>query len=213
MEISINKLYFPTGPDEEVPPFTGELSINGKDAGHFENMGARNATMIFPIDEGGKIRIAGAAHLLALHHDMNEDSKKTLAVPSPMQAFTSQIEALTLFQYHLMGGGSQTNEYADLMDKLEEKALIHGIPGKECSVFLLDRSVEQLMGTPKDVAWFTDFLRFYFHRKLPPLHEVFNSNIPESILTNAGLKPLPQDPFTDYPKWCRNRNKKKGQNL
>ncbi len=183
MKIQLKNIHHSEQLSEETNAFSASLYINDFKAGTASNRGHGGSTDYYPLSDHGKQLIKTA-----------EEYCKTL----PSEKFTYDGTEYTLdsnLENHIDKLLRQHLEQKDLqkfrskLNKATQQTIAFGIPDQSFNKLRLKFPVDMILAHPNGRNILTDIL---IRRVKPELKEgevILNTNIPESILKNAGLKP------------------------
>lgn len=185
MKIELKKIKHVPSLSEETEAFTAELYIDGARAGVASNRGYGGNTGYRAFDSAGEKLIRKAeAYCQAL-------PGKVLTGETGMDGHIIPMN-LELFIDDLLYTHLEEKERARFSRKLEHDAsttLVFGKPGQSYTQLKFIMTIQQILARPENREPFINAIK---HRVLPALKDgdiLLNTNIPEDILRDAGLRP------------------------
>jgi hypothetical protein len=183
MKIQLKNIQHSEALSEETNAFSANLYINDIKAGTASNRGHGGPTDYHAFHERGRQLIQEA-----------EEYCKTL----PPETFTAGGEEYTLdsnlegyidnlLQKHLEQKDLQ--KFRAKLDKAIQQTIVFGIPDQSYSKLRLKFPVDLILAHPNGKNILTDIIAKRVKPELKEGELVLNTNIPEKILQDAGLKP------------------------
>lgn len=170
-----NVKHFPSL-SQETEAFKASLYINGKHAGYAQNVGHGGSTDYYAKDEKGKEFISQA-----------EDFAKSFKKPDDRfinMAFEEKINEL-LYD-HLQK--KELEKFNKKLDKITAYGIAYGIPNHSYSYFTFNHSMEKFLSRNEGIEHIKNLLKDKIIPKLGSDKMILNTNIPEKILKESGVK-------------------------
>lgn len=184
MDIELRNIKYSQFLSRETEAFTSNLYINNVHAGIAENEGHGGPTHYYHINDKGRelIKLAEAFCL--------ELPAKVYPASKVMGVFALDMN-LEHYIDDLLESHLQKKEQAKFDKKLNktmEKAIMYGIPGESFQGIGYKSTITELLATEKGVELIKNTIAKDILKNLKDGNIVLNTNIPEVILKDAGLK-------------------------
>lgn len=182
MKIELKNIHFSEQLSEETNAFSANLYIDGIKAGTTSNRGHGGPTDYYPVNEKGKQLIKEAEeYCKGLPPEKFEVEGKEYTLDSNLEQFIDN-----LLNKHLQEKDLQ--KFRRQMDKAMEQSIVVGVPDQSYSALKFKMPIGMLVVHPNGPNVLKDVIT---KRVIPNLKEgerILNTNIPEKILQDAGLK-------------------------
>ncbi|WP_286883078.1 hypothetical protein [Sphingobacterium sp. UBA5980] len=170
-----NVKHFPSL-SEETEAFTASLYIDGKHAGYAKNAGHGGSTDYYHKDGKGKELIKQA-----------EDHTKSFKEPDDNFINMALEEKINDLLYeHLQK--KDLEKFNKKLAKITDKGIAYGIPNDSYSYFTFSHSMEKFLNNIKGIEHIKNLIRNKIIPKLGSDKIILNTNIPEKLLLESGLK-------------------------
>lgn len=207
MKIQLKNIHHSEQLSEETIAFSASLYINNFKAGTASNRGNGGATDYYGFNERGNQLIREAeAYCKTLPSEKFTAGGKEYTIDSTLENYIDR-----LLQKHLEQKDLQ--KFRNKLDKATQQTIAFGIPDQSYTKLRLKFPVDMILAHPNGKNILTDIL---IRRVKPELKEgelILNTNIPESVLKNAGLKPEQYVKPAETMSIKRNVQKKKGRSI
>lgn len=161
---------------QETEAFTASLYINGKHAGYAENTGHGGETNYYDKDAKGKELIKQA-----------EEYVKSFKKPDDRFINLALEEKINDLLYdHLQK--KDFEKFNKKLAKITDYGIAYGIPNHSYSYFTFNHTMEKFLSNIKGIEHIKNLIRDKIIPKLETDKIVLNTNIPEKILLESGLK-------------------------
>lgn len=184
MKIELKNIHHSLQLSEETEAFTANVYINGTHAGYAKNNGHGGSTDYYHENEKGKELIRKAeAYCKALPDKQypKDEYMEAFSVPMNLENYIDEL-------LHNYVEKKEQASFAKKMNKAMERGIVFGIAGKSFTTLAFTSSFVNVLSHPRA----TDIIKNAIISKvLPDLKNgniILNTNIPESILKEAGLK-------------------------
>ncbi|TWI15515.1 hypothetical protein [Sphingobacterium siyangense] len=170
-----NVKHFPSL-SQETEAFTASLYIDGKHAGFAENTGHGGSTDYYGKDAKGKVLIKQA-----------EDFAKSFKKPDDRfinMAFEEKINEL-LYD-HLQK--KEFEKFNRKLAKITAYGIAYGIPNHSYSYLTFNHSMEKFLSRKEGIEHIKNLIKEKIIPKLESDKMILNTNIPEELLLESGLK-------------------------
>lgn len=176
MNIELKNIKHAPSLSEETEAFTASLYINGKHAGYAKNAGYGGSTDYYHKDAKGKELIKQA-----------EDHAKSFKKPDdPFISMALEEKINDLLYDHLKK--KELEKFNKKLTKITESGIAYGIPNDSYSYFTFNYSMEKFLNNIKGVEHIKNLIRDKIIPKLGVDKTILNTNIPEKLLLESGLK-------------------------
>lgn len=176
MNIELKNIKHSPSLSEETEAFTASLYINGKHAGYAKNAGRGGATNYYDKDAKGKELIKQA-----------EDYTKTFKEPDdPFINMALEEKIDDLLYDHLQK--KELEKFNKKLAKITDNGIAYGIPNDSYSYFTFNHSMEKFLSINKGIEHIKNLIRDKIIPKLGTDKIILNTNIPEKLLLESGLK-------------------------
>ncbi|MNL11812.1 hypothetical protein D3C87_1326620 [compost metagenome] len=178
MKIELRNIEYSERQSEETNCFIADLFIDGKLAGTTRNNGHGGSTDYFPTGpEGRKLIETAEEYCRSLPAEEHEYDG---------QQFTLDMD-LELYIDKLLGDYLSSLEQKKTEAKMKKNILVSSDPGAYYGYFELGHPIEALIATPKGKEYLLHTLRAIVPQ-MKEQEKIINTNIPEQILKEAGLR-------------------------
>lgn len=160
----------------ETEAFTASIYINGKHAGYAENAGHGGETNYYAKDAKGKELIIQAEEFAKSTRDPNDRFIN--------MAFEEKINEL--LYSHLQK--KDLEKFNKKLNKIADNGIAFGIPDHSYSYFTFNHSMEKFLSRKEGIDHIKNLIKDKIIPKLGPNERILNTNIPEKLLLDAGLK-------------------------
>lgn len=161
---------------QETEAFTASLYIKGKHAGCAKNVGHGGSTDYYAKDAKGKELIRDA-------EDYTKSFKK-LDDPFINMALEEKID--DLLYDHLQK--KELEKFNKKLAKITDSGIAYGIPNHSYSYFTFNHSMEKFLSSIKGIEHVKNLIKDKIIPQLGKDKIILNTNIPEKILLESGLK-------------------------
>lgn len=207
MKIELKNIKHSPSLSEETEAFTADLYINGALAGYAKNNGHGGSTDYYQANEKGRDLIRNAEeHCLSL-------PDKQYPAAYGMEAYSLKMN-LEHFIDDLLSSHLQEKENKKFDNKINKamvNGIVYGVPNESVSVIAFKIPLSQLLALPVGPDSIKNAIIKDVLTDIKPGEKILNTNIPEQILKDAGLKEgqymKPQKPIA--PK----QNQRKGKSI
>lgn len=176
MQIELkNVKHFPSL-SQETEAFTASLYINGKHAGYAENTGHGGSTDYYAKDEKGKELIKQAEEYVK-SFKKTDDRFINLALEEKIN---------DLLYDHLQK--KDLEKFNKKLAKITDNGIAYGIPNDSYSYFTFNHSMEKFLNNIKGIEHIKNLIMDKIIPKLGSDKIILNTNIPEKLLLESGLK-------------------------
>ncbi|WP_286897441.1 MULTISPECIES: hypothetical protein [Sphingobacterium] len=176
MNIELKNIKHSPSLSEETEAFTASLYINGKHAGYAKNAGHGGSTDYYHKDAKGKELIKQA-----------EEHTKSFKKPDDHFINTALEEKIDELLYdHLQK--KDLEKFNKKLAKITENGIAYGIPNDSYSYYIFNHSMEKFLNNIKGIEHIKNLIRDKIIPKLGTNKVILNTNIPEKILLESGLK-------------------------
>lgn len=176
MNIELKNIKHSPSLSEETEAFTASLYINGKHAGYAENTGHGGETNYYEKDAKGKELIKQAEYYTKSFKEPDD--------PFIRMALEEKINEL-LYE-HLQK--KDLEKFNKKLTKITDNGIAYGIPNDSYSYFTFNHSMEKFLSNIKGIEHIKNLIRDKIIPKLGSDKIILNSNIPEKLLLESGLK-------------------------
>ena len=170
-----NVKHFPSL-SQETEAFTASLYINGKHAGYAENTGHGGETNYYDKDAKGKELIKQAEEY-AKSFKKSDDRFINMALEEKIN---------DLLYDHLQK--KDLEKFNKKLAKITDSGIAYGIPNDSYSYFKFNHSMEKFLSINKGIDHIKNLIKDKIIPKLGNDKIILNTNIPEKILLESGLK-------------------------
>jgi hypothetical protein len=207
MKIQLKNIQHSEALSEETNAFTANLYINDIKVGTASNRGHGGPTDYHAFNERGRQLIKEAEeYCKTLPPEKFTVEEKEYTLDSNLESYIDN-----LLQKHLEQKDLQ--KFRVKLDNAIQQTIVFGIPDQSYSKLRLKFPVDLILAHPNGKNILTDIL---IRRVKPELKEgevILNTNIPESILKNAGFKPEQYVKSAKTMSMKKNVQKKKGRGI
>jgi len=207
MKIQLKNIQHSEALSEETNAFSASLYINDFKAGTASNRGHGGPTDYHALNvRGGQLIREAEEYCKTLPPEKFTVEGKEYTLDSNLEGYIDN-----LLQKHLQQKDLQ--KFRAKLDKAIQQTIVFGIPDQSFSKLRLKFPVDMILAHPNGKNILTDIL---IRRVKPELKEgevILNTNIPESILKNAGFKPEQYVTPSETKPVKKTNQKKKGQGL
>ncbi|MGF7028680.1 MULTISPECIES: hypothetical protein [Sphingobacterium] len=176
MNIELKNIKHSPSLSEETEAFTASLYINGKHVGYAKNAGHGGSTDYYHKDAKGKELIKQA-----------EDHAKSFKKPDdPFINMALEEKLNDLLYDHLQK--KELEKFNKKLAKITDNGIAYGIPNDSYSYFTFNHSMEKFLNNIKGIEHIKNLIRDKIIPKLGSDKIILNTNIPETLLLESGLK-------------------------
>ncbi len=169
---------------EETEAFTANIYINGVQAGHAKNNGHGGSTDYYHNDEKGRELIHQAeAYCKGLPDKQfpKDQYMEAFSIPMSLEQYIDDLVNSYIEKKEQAG-------FAKKMNKAMERGIVFGIAGESFTTLAFTSPFVKVLAHPKAAEIIKNAI---INKVLPDLKDgnvILNTNIPESIFKEAGLK-------------------------
>jgi hypothetical protein len=210
MKIELKNIHFSQQLSEETNAFSANLYIEGVKAGSVSNRGRGGPTLCKAVDErGDQLIIAAEKYCHSLPSETSGLGSEQYELKMDIGRYVDKL----LVKY------LQEKENQKFQKKLEtaiERGIVVGIPGKSFEVWEFKQPIGILLQHPKGPDMIKNALKEDIISELSGGKIIMNTNIPQKLLEEAGLKKSQYaGPVSDEStiKQKVNKQKRKGPKL
>ncbi|WP_286775073.1 MULTISPECIES: hypothetical protein [Sphingobacterium] len=176
MNIELKNIKHAPSLSEETEAFTASLYINGEHAGYAKNAGHGGSTDYYHKDAKGKDLIKQA-----------EEYAKTFKKPDDPFVNMALEEKIDDLLYDNLQK-KELEKFNKKLAKLIDNGIAYGIPNDSYAYFTFNHSIEKFLNNIKGVEHIKNLIRNKIIPKLGSDKIILNTNIPEKLLLESGLK-------------------------
>ncbi|RZJ92819.1 MAG: hypothetical protein EOO20_00455 [Chryseobacterium sp.] len=184
MKIELKNIHHSVQLSEETEAFTANLYIKGIHAGYAKNNGTGGPTDYYHENEKGRELIREAEAYCRTLPDKQYPKDRYMeafSVPMNLENYIDDIVNRYIEK-------KEQASFAKKMDKAMERGIVFGIAGESFTTLAFTSPFAKVLSHPKATEIITNAI---VNKVLPDLKDgniILNTNIPESILREAGLK-------------------------
>jgi hypothetical protein len=207
MKIELKNIKHSPSLSEETEAFTANLYINEVHAGYAKNNGHGGSTDYYQVDEKGRDLIREAEqYCLGL-------PEKQYPAAYGMEAYSLKMNLEHLID-DLLSSHLQEKENKKFDNKINKamiNGIVYGLPNESVSIVAFKIPLSQLLALPVGPDSIKNAIIKSVLPDLKPGEKIINTNIPEHILKDAGLK---EDQYMEPQKTVApKQTQKKGKSL